>query len=221
MTIFKIVPLPIVKSQNQTKFWRRAQSWYKTGKSNECELFQRKMVENITNKKCAKTDVRLNWDTLSLEKIKYPNKQEDGFEWTEDFDGFQKIDQCNFYHNFKMICDKGGAQTRTLREVYHFVKTQADYLNKLNNFAPTILPSNNDQLVPYNKNKEEQNIISLIPTNKLYFINILDGDESHRHMDKFQYLLKKEKYASVKDNIFVGNMDDFSKMFQSLDLESK
>ena len=40
-------------------------------------------------------------------------------------------------------------------------------------------------------------------------------------MDKFQYLLKKEKYASVKDNIFVGNMDDFSKMFQSLDLESK
>ena len=71
MTIFKIVPLPIVKSQNQTKFWRRAQSWYKTGKSNECELFQRKMVENITNKKCAKTDVRLNWDTLSLEKIKY------------------------------------------------------------------------------------------------------------------------------------------------------
>ena len=49
----------------------------------------------------------------------------------------------------------------------------------------------------------------------------MDGDESHRHMDKFQYLLKKEKYASVKDNIFVGNMDDFSKMFQSLDLESK
>jgi hypothetical protein len=27
-----------------------------------------------------------------------------------------------------MICDAGGAQTRTLREVYHFVGVQLDYL---------------------------------------------------------------------------------------------
>lgn len=217
MTIFKIVPLPIVKAQHQTKFWRRAQSWYKTGKSNECELFQRKMVENITNKKCIKSNIRLNWDTLSLERIKYPNKQADGFEWTEDFDGFQKINQYHFYHNFKMICDKGGAQTRTLREVYHFIKTQADYLNKLNNTISTI----DDHIIHPNENKKEENIISIIPIDKLYFINILDGDESHRHINKFQYLLNKKKYASIKDNIFVGNMDDFSIMFQSLNLKNK
>ena len=77
------------------------------------------------------------------------------------------------YMNFKMICDKGGSQTRTLREVYHFVKTQLEYL--------LLHPEIKDT----------------------YFMNILDGDESFRNMEKFKYLLSKEKYALVKDYIFV------------------
>ncbi len=52
-------------------------------------------------------------------------KDVDGFDYTEDFDG--NI-QDKYYINLKMVCDKGGAQTRSLREVYHFVESQLDHL---------------------------------------------------------------------------------------------
>ena len=186
MTISKLVSLNITKSENQTKVWRQTQSWYKNGKSNECELFQRNIVENITKLKCSKSNIRLNTDTLAFEDKKYPMKDIDGFDWTEDFDGYQEINNLKLYMNLKMICDKGGSQTRTLREVYHFVKTQLEYL--------LLHPEIKDT----------------------YFMNILDGDESFRNMDKFKYLLSKEKYALVKNYIFVGNMEEFSFKFNSL-----
>ena len=186
MTTSKIVPFIITKSMHQTKLWRQSQEWYKNGKSNECELFQRNLVENITNLKCSKSNIRLNAHTLSFIDKKFPMKNADGFDWTEDFDGFQEVGNLKLYMNFKMICDRGGSQTRTLREVYHFIKTQADYL--------VANPGIKD----------------------IYFINILDGDESFRNMNKFTYLLSKEKYNFIKDHIFVGNMEEFSIMFQSL-----
>ena len=186
MTNSKIVSLNITKSENQTTVWRQTQPWYKNGKSNECELFQRNIVENITKLKCSKSNIRLNTDTLAFEDKKYPMKDIDGFDWTEDFDGYQEINNLKLYMNLKMICDKGGSQTRTLREVYHFVKTQLEYL--------LLHPEIKDT----------------------YFMNILDGDESFRNMEKFKYLLSKEKYALVKDYIFVGNMEEFSFKFNSL-----
>ena len=38
------------------------------------------------------------------------------------------------------------------------------------------------------------------------FINILDGDESWRTRDKFDFLKKKEKYKSIKDKVFIGDL---------------
>ena len=35
-----------------------------------------------------------------------------------------------YYFNLKFVCDTGGMQTRTLREVYHFIKYQINYLIK-------------------------------------------------------------------------------------------
>ena len=186
MTVSKIVPFTITKSIHQTKLWRQSQEWYKNGKSNECELFQRNIVENITNLKCLKSNSRLNTHTLVFMDKKFPMKNADGFDWTEDFDGFQEVGNLKLYMNFKMICDRGGSQTRTLREVYHFIKTQADYL------------------------------VGNAEIKDIYFINILDGDESFRNMNKFTYLLSKEKYNFIKDHIFIGNMEEFSIMFQSL-----
>ena len=55
-----------------------------------------------------------------------PLKFKDGFEYTENFDGVITIinnDITNkYYFNFKFVCEVGGSQTRTLREVYHFIK---------------------------------------------------------------------------------------------------
>ncbi len=52
-------------------------------------------------------------------------------------------------------------------------------------------------------NKDENN------KNNVYFINILDGDVSFKKMKCFKKLINKERYASVKDNIFCGDMHTF------------
>ena len=56
----------------------------------------------------------------------------DGYEWTENFDGKVIKNNNTYYFNLKFVCDNGGAQTRTLIEVYHFVKYQLEYLIKFN-----------------------------------------------------------------------------------------
>ncbi len=79
------------------------------------------------------------------------------------------------------MCDNGGAQTRTLKSVYYFVKNQLEYLDKFN-------------------------------ISNTYFINILDGDTSYNNMDKFKFLLNKEKYINVIKYMFVGSLHDFQKI---------
>ena len=59
-------------------------------------------------------------------------KQSDGYEYTENFDGLLIKNRNNYYFNLKFICDKGGAQTRSLKEVYHFIRCQMEYLIKFN-----------------------------------------------------------------------------------------
>ena len=121
--------------------------------------------------------------TLEFKDIKFPNKLDNGFEYTKDIDGYQLINNKKLYYNLKFVCDKGGAQTRSLREVYHLIKCQLEFL-LLNNFD-------------------------------IYFINILDGDESFRNMHKFNYLLSQNKYNNIKKNIFIGDMYQFNSWFIS------
>lgn len=169
-------------SSNQNKNWRKNQCWYKNGKSNECELYQLDLIYKITELPILKKSLRFNLENLSFVEIKYPNKLNNGFEFTEDIDGYQYINNKNLYYNLKFVCDKGGAQTRSLREVYHLIKCQLNYL----------LYNNND-----------------------IFINILDGDESHRNMNKYNYLLSNIKYNSIQKNIFIGDMNTFQDWFIS------
>lgn len=165
--------LLICSAEYQTKDWRKNQSWYLNGKKNECEIYQRDLVEKITKQTCHKTYDRINMEHMAIQKNVSPFKNKDGFEWTENFDGKQCTKNKNtIYYNLKMVCDQGGAQTRTLREVYSFVKCQLKLIKKYN------------------------------PTN-LYFINILDGDEANRKKENYSYLLSKykeySKYVFVGD----------------------
>ena len=170
----------IPQSLYQTKNWRLNQKWYKTGKSNECEIYQIKLLENIIKNKLNKTDDRINIETNEIVNNKNPMINNDGYEWTENFDGKIIKNNKNIYFNLKFVCDRGGAQTRSLREVYHFIKYQLEYLIKFNN-----------------KNN--------------YFINILDGDTSYNNIVKYYYLINKEKYKDIKNNIFIGSIFDFQK----------
>lgn len=169
----------IEKSKNQTKEWRINQEWYNNGKSNECELFQRKIFEIIINKKCVKSNIRINIKTNELHNMFHPMKLVNGFDFTEDFDGTFTINNNNFFVNFKFVCGNGGAQTRTLREVYYFIKYQLLILEKSDD--------------------------------NLFFINILDGDNCYKHMNKFEYLLKEYN----KNNIFIGDMNSFNTWFNN------
>lgn len=112
----------------QTKIWRRNRSWYKNGKSNECEKYQIKTIEKITGITLYKTDDRMCFETNEIYDIRHPNKQINGYDISENFDGKVFLNDNTIYFNLKFVCDKGGSQTRTLREVYHFIKCQLDYL---------------------------------------------------------------------------------------------
>lgn len=141
----EIQKIQITPSSLQTKDWRKMQEWYKNGKQNECEKYQCLLVQQITGKACLKTNERINMLNHKLLKCPCPMKHADGFEWTENFDGKQEFNNYNIYYNLKMVCDSGGAQTRTLREVYWFIKSQLYHLLKfesLNLYFVNILDGN-------------------------------------------------------------------------------
>lgn len=167
----------ICSSKKQTKEWRQSQIWYNKGKNNKCEKFQLNILKE--HKKHFKyiqthTNIRINYETNELEIIKKPLDNLNGFEYSEDFDGYFKINSKKYHINLKMVCSNGGAQTRTLREVYHFIKAQIKLIQKYKN---------------------------------LYFINILDGDQSYKHLSKFNYLIVKNKLSKDEQKqIFIGDL---------------
>ena len=123
--------------------------------------------------------MRINLRTGEMRENSRPLNQIDGFDWTEDFDGkIVKVDGTNVWINLKMVCNAGGAQTRSLREVYHFVEGQL-------------------------------RVLSEQPTPKSLFVNILDGNESHKHKSKFRHLLESSGAPTYRSNIFVGDMCEF------------
>jgi hypothetical protein len=101
----------------QTKEWRKNRIWYKNGKSNECEKYQIDLIGKMIKIKIKdflliKTDDRINIESNEIINKKNPMINNDGYEWTENFDG--KIIKNNniYYFNLKFVCDNGGAQTR-------------------------------------------------------------------------------------------------------------
>jgi hypothetical protein len=168
----------IPSSCYQTKKWRNNREWYKNGKNNECEKYQIILLEKILGLKINKTFDRINFESIDINDNRNPVIYDNGYEWSENFDG--KIIKNNniVYFNLKFICDNGGAQTRSLREVYNFIKYQIKYLIKYDSC-------------------------------NIYFINILDGDTCYNNMNKFMYLLNKNKI--INKYIFIGDTHIFYK----------
>lgn len=172
----------MISSKEQTKEWRKAQDWYDNGKKNECELFQKRLFEDIVQTSIYKTNKRLFMIDYSMISICNPLKTEQGFEYTENFDAEFKIDDTYFLVNFKFTCDQGGSQLRTLREVYHFIKTQTEYIKK---------------------HSED----------RVYFINILDGNTAYQHKKQFEQLKRNQ--------IFIGDMQEFSVWWPTLNVQNQ
>ena len=93
------------------------------------EEYQRKMIMLGTSRPCPTTHTRINWRKSELIQIHHPMKNEDGFEYTENFDGVQQFGSHTVWINLKSVVGAGGSQTRTLRdECYPFVHAQLRYL---------------------------------------------------------------------------------------------
>lgn len=94
------------------------------------EDFQRRMIIEGTGTPCPKTNIRIHLRNHTLEDKAHPNTREDGYEYSEDFDGKQIFGQKTVYLNLKCIVGKGGSQTRSLREVYWHIQGQLEFLLK-------------------------------------------------------------------------------------------
>ena len=167
------------------------------------ERYQRLKIEEGTGLVCSKTNIRINLRTHTLEDIAHPNKTNNGFDYTEDFDGVQLISlspspspspsvvgtsrTIPVYINLKSIVGKGGGQTRSLREVYWFINGQLKVLSRCGN--------------------------------SVHFANILDGDEACAAMPKFEYLVSLPEFtnsqSSIKNNIYVGDLKGYFEWFQT------
>ena len=134
-TFYITCPETVIKGSLITKEKRHEIFGRVAGGAGSCnpENFQRKMIVKGTGIKCEKTNMRINLRTYELVNIRQPNKNIDGFDYSEDFDGIQSIKNKNIYINLKCVVGHGGSQTRSLREVYWFILGQLNILKKTKN----------------------------------------------------------------------------------------
>lgn len=175
-----VCPADIVEGRLFTKEKRHEIFGHVAGgaDSRKMEIYQRAKIEEGTRIPCPKTNMRINLRTNEMEEIAHPNKKDNGFDYTEDFDGCQTYKANTIYINMKSIVGKGGGQTRSLREVYSFVEGQLNY----------------------KKSREP---------NKIYFANIMDGDEAANTFAKFQYLINLPEFANIKKYVYVGDLKGY------------
>ena len=136
-------------------------------KINVKNIKKKALLKIISNKieELKSTGTRLNTRTLEMKDVYKPLNLENGIEWTEDFDGIIYIKEKKLYINFKFICGSGGAQTRTIREVYHFIVTQYKYVKKNYNnkifFANIIDGDQGYKFIYENKEKKKSSLLDL------------------------------------------------------------
>jgi hypothetical protein len=177
--------MEVICASAQTKIWRMNQVWWAGGKRTECEVYQRQTIERMTGNKCVKTNMRIHREKKTLLEVRCPFTYDDGFEYTENFDGKQTKGDHTLFYNLKMVCNKGGSQTRTLQLVYDFIKNQIDFL-----------------ISSGNKN--------------IFFVNILDGDESYRNRNKFIYLFKKIP-DNMRSNLYCGDLKNYMEWYNQIE----
>lgn len=161
----------LIPSIYQTVKWRKNQLWYKNGLKNECEIYQKNIIENITQKPIKKTYQRFNLLKNDFVEIKKINILLNKYEYSENMDGYQKIGKYDIYYNLKMISCNGGFQNRSLQNTYYFIKCQLEYLKendfkniKFVNILDGAYCYKNIEKFNYLHNQEKYNIIK----NKVY-----------------------------------------------------
>ena len=149
------------------------------GGSRKPEEYQKKQITLGTGRPCNTTHTRINWRKNEMMENSQPMRKDDGFDYTENFDGKQIFAPNTVWINLKSVVGKGGSQTRTLRdECYRFVDAQLNYLLKTKK-------------------------------TDYFFANIFDGDEASSTLTKFNYLLELAEFSTVKKYVYVGDLKGY------------
>jgi hypothetical protein len=124
-------PPPLLSGPSVTKATRQALC---KGSASGPRSQLQKILE-YTGVEVLKTNVRINLRLSPpiLEDISRPYTHVNGFDYSENFDGVQNINGKKIYINLKSIVGHGGAQTRSLKEVYWFIKGQLGVLPSIEN----------------------------------------------------------------------------------------
>ena len=147
--------------------------------SKKPEEYQREQIVRGTGRPCNTTQTRIHWRKHEMIEISQPMRNENGFDYTENFDGKQIYSRWTVWVNLKSVVGKGGSQTRTLRdECYRFVNAQLDYL--------------------LHSKKTD-----------CYFANIFDGDEAYEKRKMLHYLLALPEYSAVQTYVYVGDLKGY------------
>lgn len=147
--------------------------------SRKPEEYQKEQIVLGTGRPCNTTQTRINWRKNEMMEKVQPMRKEDGFDYTENFDGKQIFVPNTVWVNLKSVVGTGGSQTRTLRdECYPFVNAQLDYLLKSKKID-------------------------------CFFANIFDGDEASSKMKMFNYLIGLPEFSTVKKYVYVGDLKGY------------
>lgn len=156
------------------------------GGSKKPEDYQRQQIIKGTGNPCNSTHTRINWRKNEMVESSRPMMKDDGFDYTENFDGKQVFPLAIVWINLKCVVGTGGSQTRTLRdECYQFVNAQLNYLVK---------------------SKKTD----------CYFANIFDGDQCAEKMRMFNYLLNLSEFSEVKKYVYVGDLRGYFAWINSI-----
>lgn len=166
-------------------------------KSMKSEQYQKMYIERETNTPCEKIyGYRLNQRCNIMEIKKSPMKEPSGFDYTEDFDAVQTVGEKYIFINLKNVCGSGGAQTRTMREVYHFIETQCKCLDVFTEGGVILY--------------DDTRGMSILK--EVYFANILDGDEIESKKDHFDFVFGF--YPEwIKNRIYIGTSENYKAWF--------
>ena len=218
-----ICPADIISGALITKDKRHELFGQIDGGAGSCkpERYQRSNVEQGTGLSCSKTNMRINLRTSTLEDISHPNKANNGFDYTEDFDGIQTLSMAaaaaaaaasTSSSSSSQLAHKKLKKTRgptrpVVAPVYINFKSIVGKGGGQTRSLREVYWFIDGQMKVVARCKDE-----------VYFANILDGDEAHAAMPKFEYLASLPEYTNIpaiKNNIYVGDLKGYFEWFKT------
>jgi len=173
----------IVSSSLQTKQWRKNQEWYRNGKHNECENYQVSCIEDILQARIEKTN-HLRLNRRTNQFCRRSNPMA----YPDGFDYTEDFDRWFEYGDNIILFN--------LKFVCDQGGAQTRSLREASHFI-----------------EAQCRYISSHPGTRVYFMNILDGDESFRKREQFNHTVAQ---CACQTNMFVGDLMEFKEYWSVL-----